>query len=109
MWQSESFKNELPQRRQFLHPGAGTDTLSAMSRLAQTYPSRPVRIIVTSATGSTMDVHGRLHGRWLSERLDPPFINRAIDLISRHAGGRVAYSCYNFCDWRHAHGHVLGS
>jgi tripartite-type tricarboxylate transporter receptor subunit TctC len=67
---------KLPRRRQFLHLAAGAVTLSAMSRLAraQAYPSRPVRIIVTVAAGSAMDVHGRLHGQWLSERLGQPFI-----------------------------------
>jgi tripartite-type tricarboxylate transporter receptor subunit TctC len=42
--------------------------------IAQAYPSRPVRIIVTFAAGSSTDVHGRLFGQWLSERLGQPFI-----------------------------------
>src|SRR6516225_8024590 len=66
---------KLP-RRQFLHLAAGAAALPAVSRVAraQAYPSRPVRIIVTTAAGSTTDVHGRLHGQWLSERLGQPFI-----------------------------------
>ena len=61
---------KLP-RRQFLHLAAGAAVLPVMSRIAraQAYPTRPVRIIVTTAAGSTMDFHGRLHGQWLSERL----------------------------------------
>jgi len=66
---------KLP-RRQFLHLAAGAAILPAVSRVAwaQTYPSRPVRIIVTFAAGATTDVHARLHGQWLSERLGQPFI-----------------------------------
>jgi tripartite-type tricarboxylate transporter receptor subunit TctC len=64
------------RRRQFLQLAAGVATLPAMSRLAQAqaYPARPVRIIVISAAGSTADMHARLHGHWLSERLGQPFI-----------------------------------
>ena len=66
---------KLP-RRQFLHLAAGAAALPAVSRVAraQTYPSRPVRIIASAAAGTAMDVHGRLHGQWLSERLGQPFI-----------------------------------
>jgi tripartite-type tricarboxylate transporter receptor subunit TctC len=66
---------KLP-RRKFLHLAAGAAALPGVSRIAraQTYPSRPVRIIVTFAAGSANDVHGRLFGQWLSERLGQPFI-----------------------------------
>jgi tripartite-type tricarboxylate transporter receptor subunit TctC len=66
---------KLP-RRKFLHLAAGAAALPAISRFAwaQAYPTRPVRIIVTTAAGSAMDLHGRLHGQWLSERLGQPFI-----------------------------------
>jgi tripartite-type tricarboxylate transporter receptor subunit TctC len=66
---------KLP-RRQFLHLAAGAAVLPAVSRVtrAQAYPSRPVRVIVTFAAGASTDVHGRLHGQWLSERLGQPFI-----------------------------------
>ena len=51
---------KLP-RRQFLHLAAGAAALPAVSRIAraQAYPSRPMRIIVSSAAGSD----GRLHGQ----------------------------------------------
>jgi len=44
---------KLP-RRQFLHLAAGAGALSAVSRLAraESYPSRPVRFIVTFAAGA---------------------------------------------------------
>ena len=44
---------KLPHRRQFLHLAAGAAALPAVSpiAMAQTYPSRPVRLIVTSCRG----------------------------------------------------------
>src|SRR5258707_10680090 len=66
---------KLP-RRQFLHLAAGAAALPAVSRFAwaQTYPSRPVRIIVGVAAGGTLDILARVMGQWLSERLGQPFI-----------------------------------
>jgi tripartite-type tricarboxylate transporter receptor subunit TctC len=42
--------------------------------MAQTYPARPVRIIVGFPAGGTTDLTARLTGQWLSERLGQPFI-----------------------------------
>src|SRR5258708_7682961 len=66
----------LPHRRQFLHLAAGGAALLALSRLAraQTYPSRPVRIIVGFAAGGAPDTIGRLMAQWLSERLGQQFV-----------------------------------
>ena len=63
-------------RRQFLRLAAGTAVLPALSRFtwAQTYPSRPVRIIVGFAAGGPNDILARLVGQWLSERLGQPFV-----------------------------------
>jgi tripartite-type tricarboxylate transporter receptor subunit TctC len=78
---------KLP-RRQFLHLASGAAVLPVMSWVAkgQTYPTRPVRIIVGFAPGGAPDIFARLMGQWLSERLGRPFIieNRA------GAGGNVA-------------------
>jgi tripartite-type tricarboxylate transporter receptor subunit TctC len=65
-----------PPRRQFLHLAAGAGVLAVMSRMAwaQTYPTRPVRIIVTTAPAGTADFLARLMGQWLSERLGQPFV-----------------------------------
>src|ERR1700733_14620922 len=66
---------KLP-RRKFLHLAAGAAALPAVSRIAsaQTYPSRPVRIIVGFAAGSAFDILARLIGQRLSERLGQPFV-----------------------------------
>jgi tripartite-type tricarboxylate transporter receptor subunit TctC len=63
-------------RRQFLHLAAGAAALPAVSRFAwaQTYPTRPVRIIVPVAAGGGLDITARLIGQWLSERLGQQFI-----------------------------------
>jgi tripartite-type tricarboxylate transporter receptor subunit TctC len=63
-------------RRQFLHLAAGAAALSALSRFAyaQTYPARPVRIIVPVAPGGALDIIARLMGQWLSERLGQTFV-----------------------------------
>jgi tripartite-type tricarboxylate transporter receptor subunit TctC len=63
-------------RRQSLHLGAGAAAFPAASRMAraQTYPARPVRIIVGSAPGGASDIAARLIGQWLSERLGRQFI-----------------------------------
>jgi tripartite-type tricarboxylate transporter receptor subunit TctC len=63
-------------RRKFLHLAAGAAALPAVSRIAraQSYPTRPVRIIVGFAAGSAPDIVARLIGQWLSERLGKSFV-----------------------------------
>jgi tripartite-type tricarboxylate transporter receptor subunit TctC len=67
---------QLPHRRQFLHLAAGVVTLPAVSRSAwaQTYPTRPVRIIVGFPAGGGADIQARLMGQWLSEQLGQQFV-----------------------------------
>jgi tripartite-type tricarboxylate transporter receptor subunit TctC len=74
---------KLP-RRSFLHLAAGgAATLPAVTRIAwaQTYPARPVRLIVTFAPGGGLDVITRLLARWLSERTGQQFF------VENRAGG----------------------
>jgi tripartite-type tricarboxylate transporter receptor subunit TctC len=75
-------------RRQILHLAAAAAALPVISRIAdaQSYPSRPVRIIVGYPPGGVTDIYARLAGQWLSERLCQSFIieNRA------GAGGSIA-------------------
>jgi tripartite-type tricarboxylate transporter receptor subunit TctC len=78
---------KIPRRR-FLELAAGAATLPAVSRIAwaQTYPARPVRIVVGFAAGGGSDIVARLIGQWLSERLGQQFVieNRA------GAGGNIS-------------------
>jgi tripartite-type tricarboxylate transporter receptor subunit TctC len=63
-------------RREFLELAAGAVALPALSHRAraQTYPTRPVRIIVATAPAGTADTLARLMGQWLSARLGQPFV-----------------------------------
>jgi tripartite-type tricarboxylate transporter receptor subunit TctC len=63
-------------RRQFLDLAAGAAALPALSRAAkaQTYPSRPVRLIVGFAAGGSADIVARLVGQRLTDELSQPFI-----------------------------------
>src|SRR5262245_7041569 len=63
-------------RRNFLHLAAGAAALPAVSRIAraQTYPTRPVRLIVGFPAGGGADTLARLTAQWLSERLGQPFV-----------------------------------
>ncbi|MGH6670548.1 MAG: Bug family tripartite tricarboxylate transporter substrate binding protein [Xanthobacteraceae bacterium] len=71
---------KLPRRR-ILHLAAGAATLPALPRFAfaDTYPSRPVQMIVPFPPGSSPDIIARLSGEWLSERFGQNFVmeNRA--------------------------------
>ena len=70
--------------------------LPAVSRLAiaDTYPSRPVRVIVGLPPANSPDIIARLISGWLSERLGQPFVvenrpgaatNIATELVVRAA------------------------
>ena len=63
-------------RREFLYLAAGAAALAAASRFAtaQTYPTRPVRLIVGFPPGGATDIAARLMGQWLSERLGQQFV-----------------------------------
>jgi tripartite-type tricarboxylate transporter receptor subunit TctC len=63
-------------RRRFLQIAAAGAALPATARtaLGQSYPSRPVRLIVGFPPGGTTDISARVIGQWLSDRLGQPFI-----------------------------------
>jgi tripartite-type tricarboxylate transporter receptor subunit TctC len=65
----------LPRRR-FLRLVAGAAAFPALPRgaLAQSYPARPVRVIVGQAAGSSSDITARLIGQFVSERLGQQFV-----------------------------------
>jgi tripartite-type tricarboxylate transporter receptor subunit TctC len=64
------------KRRQFLHLAATAAAIPAAWRiaLAQTYPTRPVRLIVGFTAGGGSDITARLIGQWLSDRLGQNFV-----------------------------------
>jgi tripartite-type tricarboxylate transporter receptor subunit TctC len=63
-------------RRQFLHLATGAVAFPAISSSAwaQTYPIRPVRIIVGFPAGGPTDIVARVMAQWLSERLGQEFV-----------------------------------
>src|SRR6266436_6666295 len=63
-------------RRKVLHLGGAAAIAAAVPSLAfaQTYPTRPVRLIVGFPPGGGTDILARLMGQRLSERLGQPFI-----------------------------------
>ena len=66
---------KLP-RRQFLHLAASAAALPVVARIAkaQTYPTRPLRMIIGYPPGGSADITARLTGQWLSERLGQPVV-----------------------------------
>ncbi len=61
-------------RRRLLQLAAGIATLPVLvsTARAETYPARPIRVIVPQAAGGAADISARLIGQWLSERLGQP-------------------------------------
>jgi tripartite-type tricarboxylate transporter receptor subunit TctC len=83
---------KLP-RRGFLHLAAGAAVLPAVSGIAaaQTYPTRPVRLIVAYAPGGQTDVIARLIAQKLSERLGKQFYVENVPGAGGNIGmGRAA-------------------
>jgi len=64
----------MKHRRKFLHLAAGVAALPVVSNIAraQTYPWRPVRIIVGFTAGSATDITARLFAQKLNEAWNVP-------------------------------------
>ena len=58
-------------RRKFLHLAASAAAAPALPHIAraETYPSRPVHLIIGYLPGGSADMTARLFGQWLSDRL----------------------------------------
>jgi tripartite-type tricarboxylate transporter receptor subunit TctC len=63
---------KLPRRR-FLELAAAAPAFSGFAS-AQTYPTRPVHVLVGFAAGGPTDILARLMAQWLSQRLGQPFV-----------------------------------
>ena len=63
-------------RRRLLQLAAGAAALPAVTRMAaaQSYPARPLRMIIGYPPGGSADITARLTGQWLSERLGQPVV-----------------------------------
>jgi tripartite-type tricarboxylate transporter receptor subunit TctC len=79
-------------RRRFLHLATGAAALPAAPRLAraQSYPSRPVKLIVTVPAGGSPDIIGRLIAQWLSQKLGQSFVVENKPGASTNIGTELA-------------------
>jgi tripartite-type tricarboxylate transporter receptor subunit TctC len=84
---------QLPRRR-ILQWAASAAVATVFPRQggAETYPSRPVRLLVGYAAGGVNDICARLAGQWLSQRLGQQFViedrpgagsNIATEMVAR--------------------------
>src|SRR5258708_33368851 len=64
-------------RRRLLQLAAGIATLPVLvsTARAETYPARPIRVIVPQAAGGAAGISARLIGQWLSAGLRHPATN----------------------------------
>src|SRR5882672_6241905 len=64
---ADGYAVKVFHRRRVLHLAAGAVAQPALARVAwaQTYPTRPVRLIVGCSPGGSSDLFARLIGRWL--------------------------------------------
>ncbi len=79
-------------RRRFLHLATGAAALPVTPRLAraESYPSRPVKLIVTVPAGGSPDIIGRLIAQWLSDRLGQAFVVENKPGASTNIGTELA-------------------
>jgi tripartite-type tricarboxylate transporter receptor subunit TctC len=65
-----------PSRREVLQLATGAAALPSLARIAraESYPARPVRLIVGVSAGASPDIFARLEGQWLSKQMGQPFV-----------------------------------
>jgi len=65
-----------PSRREVLQLATGAAALPSLAWIAraESYPARPVRLIVGVSAGASPDIFARLEGQWLSQRLGQPVV-----------------------------------
>ncbi|MBX9840395.1 MAG: tripartite tricarboxylate transporter substrate binding protein [Xanthobacteraceae bacterium] len=90
----------LMKRRELLFGLAAlpsTLPLASRTAAAETYPTRPVRILVATSAGGGTDLVARFIAQWLTERLGQPFVGPAAATTSaprwRRAPPRTATRC----------------
>src|SRR5262245_57286708 len=78
-----------PHRRQFLHLAAGAAALPAVTRSAsaQTYPSRPITVVVGAAAGGPTDTIGRI----ITERMRNTLGQTIVIENNGAAAGSIAH------------------
>ena len=69
-----------PHRRQFLHLAASAAALIVVSQIAsaQTYPARPITLVVPFAPGGANDVIGRVLAPRMRASLGQPIIIETV-------------------------------
>ena len=90
-------------RRQALHLAAGVAALSAVPRFAwaQTYPSRPIHLIIGFTPGAATDVIGRFFAKAAEPRLGQQIVvenrpgagSRIAAQYVAHSARRLDWSC----------------
>jgi tripartite-type tricarboxylate transporter receptor subunit TctC len=68
------YTRRFPRRQVLCLAAAAMPFTASWLARADSYPSRPVRIIVGYAAGGAPDILARFIGRWLSDRLGQPFV-----------------------------------
>src|SRR5258708_40107350 len=81
-------------RRRFLHLAAGAAALPLRSAWAQSYPSRPITVVVPFAAGGPTDTIARILGERMGRSLGQPLVIEntagAGGTIARHRVARAA-------------------
>jgi tripartite-type tricarboxylate transporter receptor subunit TctC len=78
-------------RRRFLHLAAGAAVLPTLPRIAraQTYPTRPITMVVGAAAGGPTDTIGRIITQRMRASLGQPIVTENNGAASRMAGSRM--------------------